>query len=102
MRFIMIYITYPDFKTAKKIVQVLMEKRLIACGNFFPIQNTYWWNGKIENSKEVVSIVKTKVKNWNKIKSEIIKLHPYEIPCIIKYDVKSNNDYELWLKGEVK
>jgi len=63
MGFIIIYITHPDLKTAKKIVASLMKSRLIACGNFFSIQNTYWWKGKIENSKEVVSIVKTKKKN---------------------------------------
>ncbi|MBU4257244.1 divalent cation tolerance protein CutA [Patescibacteria group bacterium] len=34
MGFIIIYITYPDLKTAKKIVASLMESRLIACGNF--------------------------------------------------------------------
>ena len=102
MGFIIIYITYPDLKTAKKIVASLMESRLIACGNFFPIQNTYWWKGKIENSKEVVSIVKTKTKNYKKVKSAVIKLHPYKTPCIIKIDVKANDDYELWINKEVR
>jgi periplasmic divalent cation tolerance protein len=102
MGFIIIYITYPDLKIAKKIVASLMERRLIACGNFFPIQNTYWWKGKIENSKEVVSIVKTKTKNWEKVKSAVIKLHPYETPCIIKMAVVANDDYESWINKEVK
>lgn len=102
MGLIIIYITHPDLKTAKKIVGFLMESRLIACGNFFPIQNTYWWKGKIENSKEVVSIVKTKTKNWEKVKSVVTKLHPYETPCIIKIDVKANDDYESWINKEVK
>ncbi|MBU4347556.1 divalent-cation tolerance protein CutA [Candidatus Parcubacteria bacterium] len=102
MGFIIIYITYPDLKTAKKIVASLMESRLIACGNFFPVNSVYWWNGKIENSKEIVSIVKTKKVNWEKVKSAVIKLHPYETPCIIKIDVKMNDDYESWINKEVK
>ncbi|MFH0755195.1 MAG: divalent-cation tolerance protein CutA [bacterium] len=102
MGFIIIYITYPNLKTAKKIVASLMESRLIACGNFFPIQNTYWWKGKIENSKEVVSIVKTKTKNWEKVKSIVIKLHSYETPCIIKMVVSANDDYESWINKEVR
>ncbi|MBU0619585.1 divalent-cation tolerance protein CutA, partial [Patescibacteria group bacterium] len=57
MGVIIIYITHPDLKTAKKIVASLMQSRLVACGNFFPIQSSYWWKGKIENSKEIVSIV---------------------------------------------
>jgi periplasmic divalent cation tolerance protein len=100
MGFIIIYITHPDLKTAKKIVASLMESRLIACGNFFPIQNTYWWKGKIRNSKEIVSIVKTKKNNWEKVKSAVINLHPYETPCIIKIPVTANNDYELWINKE--
>ncbi|MBU1987621.1 divalent-cation tolerance protein CutA [Patescibacteria group bacterium] len=102
MGVIIIYITHPDLKTAKKIVASLMQNRLVACGNFFPIQSSYWWKGKIENSKEIVSIVKTKKKNWEKVKSEVIKLHPYETPCIIKLDVEANEDYESWVNNEVK
>lgn len=100
--FIIIYITHPDLKTAKKIVASLMKSRLIACGNFFPIQNTYWWKGKIENSKETVSIVKTKTKNWEKVKSAVVKLHPYETPCIIKINVNANDNYESWINKETK
>lgn len=102
MGVIIIYITHPDLKTAKKIVASLMQSRLVACGNFFPIQSSYWWKGKIENSKEIVSIVKTKTKNWAKVKSEIIKLHPYKTPCIIKLNVEANDDYEFWINNEVK
>ncbi len=102
MGFIIVYITYPNLKTAKKIVASLMKNRLIACGNFFPIQSTYWWKGEIENSKEIVSIVKTKKNNWKKIKSAITKLHPYETPCMIKITVTANDDYESWINKEVK
>lgn len=102
MGFIIIYITHPDLITAKKIVASLMESRLIACGNFFPISSVYWWNGKIENSKEIVSIVKTKKKNWEKVKSAVIKLHPYETPCIMKINFEANDAYEAWINKEVK
>ncbi|MFH1838068.1 MAG: divalent-cation tolerance protein CutA [Candidatus Kuenenbacteria bacterium] len=102
MGFIIIYITHPDLKTAKKIVASLMKNRLIACGNFFSIQSMYWWENKIESSKEIVSIIKTKTSNWKKVKSEVIKLHPYKTPCIIKINVKANNDYKLWINKETK
>ena len=101
MNFILIYITHPDLSTAQKIVTSLMEKRLVACGNFFPIQSTYWWKGKIENSEEIVSIVKTKKENWEKVKAEVIKLHPYETPCIIKIEVEGNEEYVKWIEEEV-
>jgi periplasmic divalent cation tolerance protein len=102
MGFIVIYITHPDLKTAKKIVAALLEQRLIACANFFPIESAYRWKGKVEHSKEIVSIVKTAKKNWRKVKDEVIKLHPYETPCIMRFDVRANEDYEKWIKAEIK
>ncbi|MDD5731783.1 MAG: divalent-cation tolerance protein CutA [Patescibacteria group bacterium] len=102
MSFIIIYITYPDLKTAKKIADFLMKNRLIACANFFPIESAYWWKDKIENSKEIVSILKTKGSYWEKVKSEVTKLHPYKIPCIMKFDVEANKNYTDWVNKEVK
>lgn len=99
MGFIIIYITHQNIKEAKKVVSHLIQKKLIACANFFPIKSSYWWKGKIENDSEIVTIVKTKKENWKKLKSEVKKIHPYEVPCIIKFNVESNKEYESWIKN---
>lgn len=101
MGFIIIYITHKDMKSAKKVIDELLNVHLIACANFLPIQASYWWKGNIEDSKEVVSLVKTKKRNWEKVKSAVTKIHPYETPCIMKMDVEANNDYESWINKEV-
>lgn len=100
--FITIYTTNPDLKTAKKIASVLLKKRLIACANFFPIKSMYWWKDKIENNSEIVSLLKTKKENWTKVKAEIEKIHPYDIPCIERLSVDSNKSYEEWVKTTTK
>ena len=100
--FIIIYITYPNLKSAKKVTAHVMKKRLVVCANFFPIQNSYWWKGKIEHSREVVTILKTAKKNWPAVRSSVKKLHPYETPCIMKLDVQANADYETWINNETK
>ncbi|PKM97428.1 MAG: divalent-cation tolerance protein CutA [Elusimicrobia bacterium HGW-Elusimicrobia-1] len=102
MSFIIIYITNPDIKTAKKIASHLLKKRLIACANFFPIESSYWWKGKIETAREVVAIVKTRTANWQKVRSAVEKLHPYETPCIMKIPVTANADFEKWIKAETR
>ena len=63
MSFILCYITASSEEEALKIVRHLAEKRIVACGNMFPIKNMYWWKEKIENTDEWVVIVKTKEKN---------------------------------------
>jgi periplasmic divalent cation tolerance protein len=102
MKFILVYVTHKNLKSAKKVAEVLLRKRLIACVNYFPIESAYWWKGKIENSKEIVSLLKTKKENWAKVKKEIEKIHPYETPCIMKLDVESNSDYAKWIKDETE
>lgn len=102
MGFIIVYITHKNQEEAEKIVSHLLNKKLIACANIFPIKSSYWWKGKIENSDEVVSIAKTKKENWKKIKSEVKKIHSYEVPCIIKMDVEANEEFEKWINEEVR
>lgn len=102
MVFIILYVTHKDIESAQKIANHLLQKKLIACANFFPIKSSYWWKGKIENSDEIVSLLKTRKENWEKIKKEIKKIHPYETPCIIKINAEANGDYESWINEETK
>ncbi len=102
MSFTIIYITYPDSDTAKRICTHLIEKKLVACSNVFPIQSSYWWAGKIENDDEFVSIVKTTKENFDKVKKEVVKIHPYKVPCIMAIHAEANQAYEDWIKESVE
>lgn len=102
MGFIIVYITHANLEEAKKITSVLLENKLIACANFFPIESCYFWKGNLENSNEIVSIVKTRKENWQKVKEEVLKLHPYDVPCIMKFDMEANESYEEWIENETR
>ena len=102
MKIILIYITHRNLREAKKVVEVLLKKKLIACANFFPIESMYWWKGTISGSEEIVSVVKTKKVNWAKIKKEVGKIHPYKIPCIVKIEAEANEAYAKWVGKEVR
>ena len=79
-----------------------MEKKLVACANIMSIKSVYWWEGKINNENEVVCLVKTKKENFEKVKEEVKKIHSYEVPCIMKFDVEANKEYEDWIRKEVE
>lgn len=100
--FIFIYITNPSLEEAKKIAKHLLEKKLVACTNIFPINSLYWWEGKIADENEFVTIAKTTEENFEKVKTEVEKIHPYTIPCITKIPVSSNEKFFNWLKSEIK
>ena len=98
----LIYITCKDDEEAVKISKHLLEKRLIACSNIHPIRSLYWWEGKIQDEKEVVIIATTLEKNYGKIKEEVSKLHSYDVPCILKIDAEANESYDKWVNDEVR
>jgi periplasmic divalent cation tolerance protein len=100
MSFIIIYITYETKKDAEKTCRYLLEKRLVACANIYPIKSMYWWKGEITDSDEYVSILKTPEKNWERIKEVVAQKHPYDTPCIMKLDAEANPGYEEWIRRE--
>jgi len=98
----LIYITCKDKKEAKKISKHLLEKKLIACSNMFPIESMYWWKNKIEDAKEIVILAKTNDKNYEKIKEEVKKLHSYDVPCILKIGSEANKEYDDWVRKVIE
>ena len=99
---VLIYITVPNKKEAQKISKYLLSKKLCACTNIFPIESFYLWKNKIQNSKEYVVLAKTIDKNYRKIEQEIIKIHSYSTPCVIKIKADANKEYLDWIKNELK
>ncbi len=101
MPFITIYITHPNKETAEKIAQHLLKNKLVACANIFAIQSAYWWQNEIAQEGEYVSLVKSIPEKWEQIVKEVNKEHPYEVPCIMKWEVTANAAYEEWIKKSV-
>lgn len=93
-----IYSTFPDKKSAEKCALALLEKNLIGCANFFESNSVYFWKKKLVKAKEVVCFMKTSRKNAKKVFFELEKIHPYEVPCILSYEMVSSKKYYEWLK----
>lgn len=98
---IIVYVTHENMAEAEKVVDHLLDKKMIACANYFDMKSCYWWEGAKENSDEIVTILKTVPEKWDELKAEVEKVHPYDVPCIMKLDVEVNEEYEDWVKEEV-
>ena len=98
-----IYVTTKNVAEAKRISQQLLEKKLAACINMFPIESMYWEDGEIQENTEFVILVKTSDGNFEKVEKEIIKLHSYYTSAIFSWKIdKINKKYDSWLKGQIK
>lgn len=94
-----LYVTFPNQKVAKKISQMLIKQKLIACANILPkMTSIYMWNDKMEASSECLALFKTTKSKAQKTEDFILKNHPYKTPCVASFDTKRvNKAYKQWL-----
>jgi len=94
-----VLITTPDERSAKSIAQTVLERRLAACANYFPIKSLYWWKEHIEEADEFILLLKIRTEDFEDLKKLVLKMHPYEIPCIVRYDIIEGHDkYLNWIR----
>jgi periplasmic divalent cation tolerance protein len=78
-----VFVTAPE-KDSTKIAKTLVEKKLAACINIVSVQSIYRWKEKVEDERENLLIIKTKLSRVEQLKKTIKEIHPYEVPeCII-------------------
>ena len=90
--------TCPDNDTVKKIIGVLMEKRLAACVQVFPIESAYTWEGKLCQEREFALHIKSRTALFEEIKAAIDGNHGYEVPEIIQVPITDGlPGYLAWI-----
>jgi len=99
---ILFYITCKNKKEAEFISEILLKKKLVACTNYFKINSMYHWKKRLVRDNEFVLIAKTTEKNTINIEKEVLKIHSYSVPCIIRLNTDANKAYLNWLNSEVK
>ena len=93
------YITCSKKKEASKIAEFVVKNKLVACANIINnVDSIFLWKKNIKQVKEVLIVGKTMNKNVQKIIQNVKKLHSYEVPCIIFFDVKNGNtEFLKWI-----
>jgi periplasmic divalent cation tolerance protein len=93
--------TCPDFDTAQRIADALVEERLAACVNFLPgVHSTYRWKGKVEHAGEVLLLIKTTRVRLPAVQERIVALHPYELPEVLSVEAGGLPAYLQWIAQE--
>ena len=94
--------TTDNYDVAKRIASVLLNKRLAACVNIIPkIKSFYWWKGNIEESEEYLLMIKTREELIEKVKSEVLVLHNYEVAEFIAFPIENISvHYASWIDKE--
>jgi periplasmic divalent cation tolerance protein len=101
--FSMLYTTTGSEEEAERISNELLERRLVACANIFPISSMYWWKGRIEKAGECAIIFKTRTELLEDAMAAVRQLHSYDVPCLVSYEcIQGDKDYLDWIAGETR
>lgn len=101
---LLVFTTFALEEDAVRVVRTLLEERLIACGNLLPgARSLYRWKGAIEDTREIVVLMKTRKQDWTALLSRLHELHPYETPeCIALRVAAGAPQYMAWLEAALE
>ncbi|NJD52017.1 MAG: divalent-cation tolerance protein CutA [Candidatus Methanoperedens sp.] len=101
--FSIIYITAGDLAEARMIGRKLVEERLAACANIFPITSIFRWKGGIDEANEFGIIIKTRSDKVKEIEKRVKEIHSYEVPCVVSFKIGEGlTDYLNWIDESVR
>ncbi len=101
MSYNIVLMTASTKEEAVRIVRTLLEERLIACANIMdPVSSFFWWQGKIEEEKEVLVIMKSHETLFKKLSKRVMELHSYDTPEILALPIVNGSpSYLDWMKA---
>jgi len=93
----LVFTTFGDLESARRVVRTLVDERLAACGNILPaVESIYRWKEEVEAATEVLVIFKTAA--YPSLEARLRELHPYELPEIVALAPSAAlPDYLRWI-----
>ena len=100
--YVLILITASSEKEGEKIAHALVKEKLAACANMVSgMKSVFRWKGEISAEHEVLLLVKTKNRLFEKLKKRVRELHSYEVPEIIALPILAGfEEYLGWVGKE--
>jgi len=97
---IVVYVTSPGEEEAAGLAHALVKAKLAACVNMISnVRSIYTWQGKIEDDRELLMIIKSQRHLFDRLAAKIREMHSYDVPEIIALPiVEGSPDYLRWLQ----
>lgn len=95
-----IYVVCASRKEAENIAEALVRKRLAACANVLgECKSFFRWEGKFEERREVVVVMKATSSKYSRLEHAIKKMHSYENHAIVALPIAAGSKaYLKWIE----
>ena len=102
MAVLIVFSTFPNEASAREAASKLIEDGVAACVGILPgMTSVYRWQGKTEESNEVLLMIKTSLEAYPRLESSLKGCHPYELPEILAVRAEAGlPGYLEWVEEE--
>ncbi len=91
-------LTCGSWQEAQNITDALLASKLVACVEQLEVRSQYWWQGAVEDSKEIKLVMTSIAEKFADIEAEVRKHHSYETFVLHMLPVeKLNEEATAWL-----
>lgn len=88
---------------ARAVADALVEERLVACAQVWPIRSAYRWEGQVEAADEFLLSAKTVASVLPALEAFVLSRHNYEVPEIMAQPVLwTTAAYAGWVRESVQ
>lgn len=98
--FITVITSVPSQDIANFIARELVQAKLVASAQIFPISSIYSWQGDVCEDNEFQLQLKTVATRYRAVAEAILASHPYEVPEI--YTITTDNAYQPYAQWIVE
>ncbi len=103
MNYFAIVTTCGGEEEASRIAEELLNRKLVACANWWAVSSAYWWEGDCEHAEEFMLFMKTTEERLSAVESTIRSIHSYQNPEVIFLGIAGGSEAYLdWIRGSVR
>lgn len=90
--------TVDSQEAADRIIARVLDDKLAACVQAFPVTSHYVWQGERRKEPEILLQMKTKSADWVALREAIRAEHPYDTPEIVRTPIEDGHaPYLQWI-----
>lgn len=96
--------TVPTDFDVESLARDIVGRGLAACVQALPpVRSIYAWKGSVEESSEVLILMKTRFDRFEALKDAIRRAHPYDTPEIVAVPIeRGHHAYLDWIDSTLR